>query len=151
MKIYVERIPEEGLLLEGEEPPQIIDIEESQEKFKENILVEIRAYKVSGNLIVVGSLSTHVQLICSRCLEQFSYLIDDKHFSYDCEILGRDIIDLTDPIREDMIIGLPIRPLCREDCKGLCSQCAQNLNLGECGCQKSSESGGPFSVLGDYF
>jgi len=149
MKIYVDRIPEEGLLLEAEEPPRIIDIGETQEKFKDNIYVRIRAFKVSGNLIVTGSLSTHVQLACSRCLDQFLYLIDNKQFSYDCEILDRDIIDLTEPIREDMIVGLPIRPLCREDCKGLCGQCGQNLNLGECGCKKDSRSSGPFSVLDD--
>lgn len=151
MKIYIERIPEEGLLLEAEESPQIIDIGDAQEKFKEKIQVRIRVYKISGNLIVVGTLATHVQLVCSLCLDHFSYLIENKGFTYDCEILGRDIIDLTEPIRDDMIIGLPLRPLCREGCLGLCVRCGQNLNLGVCGCPKDDKPQGPLSVLGDLF
>lgn len=136
------------MALESEENPEIVDIGESQEKFKEPISVRIRAFKVSGNLIVTGSLATQVTLVCGKCLKEFTYLIGNKKFAYDCEILGRDIIDLTDPIREDIIIGLPVKPLCDEGCKGLCPSCGQNLNEGYCKCHKDlSPREGPFSVL----
>ncbi len=152
MKIYIERIPEEGLLLEGEKSPDILQIQNDREKFEENIQIEVRAFRVSGNLIVVGRIATHVELICSNCLENFEFSIENEQFSYDCEILGRDVIDITDPIREEIIMGLPLRPLCRENCKGLCSQCGQNLNLGSCHCKKPKKKGkttqgSPFDVL----
>ncbi|MBI1883050.1 MAG: DUF177 domain-containing protein [Chlamydiae bacterium] len=150
MKVYVDRIPEEGLLLEGEESGEIVDMGEGHEKFSENILVRLHVYKVSGKLIVTGSLSTHALLSCGRCLEVFSYLIDNKKFTYDCDIEGRDIIDLTEPVREDIIIGLPVRPLCREGCRGLCNRCGQNLNVKKCKCDfRTPFSAGPFDVLDD--
>lgn len=149
MKVYIDRIPEDGLSLESEESPKIIDIEDTQENFKENISVRIRAFKISDNLIVTGTLSTHVTLVCSKCLKKFPYLIENKKFAYDCEILNQDIIDLTDSIREDIIVALPVRPLCYEGCKGLCSRCGQNLENGNCGCQKELTQDGPFDVLDD--
>lgn len=151
MKIYIDRIPEEGLILEGEEPSNIIDIQASEEQFNENIHVSIMVHKVSGKLIVLGTVSTHVSLICSLCCGSFSYLVENKRFTYDCDLEGRDIIDLTEPIREDIIVGLPLRPLCRQDCRGLCAQCAKNLNIEKCSCldKKSNES--PLGTLGDFF
>lgn len=151
MKVYIERIPEEGLLLEGEESPRIIDIGPSEERFKENIHISLKAYKITGKLIVGGVVWTDVVLICSLCSESFTYLIENKGFSYDCELEGRDIIDLTEPIREDILIGLPITPLCQKDCKGLCVECGKNLNFGKCGCLEKRVLKGPLGKLGDLF
>jgi uncharacterized protein len=39
-------------------------------------------------------------------------------------------------LRENVLLGLPVQPVCREDCRGLCSRCGANLNLGSCGCQE---------------
>jgi len=50
-------------------------------------------------------------------------LIDERH-----------ILDLTEVVRQDLWLGLPAAPACRADCKGLCPQCGQNCNQGECGC-----------------
>jgi len=151
MKVYVNRIPDEGMTLESEEPASIMELEEGQETFPEPILVKIKVFKVSGNLLVTGVLTTHVDVICSRCSERFLYLIEDKRFQYDCPVEEHDIIDLTGPIREDIIIGLPIRPICKPDCKGLCSQCGQNLNVKACACKVRGQQKGPFSVLDNYF
>ena len=104
------------------------------------------------NLILAITLSFLILYIWGGVnnVKKNPYPVDNKKFTYDCEILGRDIIDLTDPIREDMIIALPIRPLCDEACKGLCFQCGQNLNLNQCQCRKGEHTmGGPFSILED--
>ena len=149
MKIYVQRISENGMELESEEPQSIMDMESSEEQFLDSIRVRVKAFKVSGNLLVNGRISTNVTLTCSKCSETFSYPIDNEMFMYNCEILGRDIIDLTEPIREDIIVGLPIKPLCREGCCGLCSHCGKNLNEGDCSCSKiRHEFQGP--RLGDF-
>lgn len=52
------------------------------------------------------------------------YLIEDMHFNLD------------ELVREDVLLSLPTKILCREDCKGLCPYCGADLNKGECGCKK---------------
>ena len=44
-------------------------------------------------------------------------------------------IELDDLVREELLLALPVNVLCREDCKGLCPQCGQDLNLGSCECE----------------
>jgi len=48
---------------------------------------------------------------------------------------GASSADLTDEIRGGLLLRLPLKPLCREDCKGLCPGCGANLNQGKCGCR----------------
>ena len=55
-------------------------------------------------------------------------------------------IDLTEGIQEQVVLNLPMRPLCREDCKGLCAACGADLNLGECNCRRQPPDG-PFAAL----
>ena len=45
-------------------------------------------------------------------------------------------LDLTDDVREDILLSLPLKFLCQEDCRGLCPHCGQNLNEGTCSCQE---------------
>ena len=56
-------------------------------------------------------------------------------------------VDLTDAVRDALLLELPYRFLCSEDCKGLCSNCGINLNLGTCTCQEGAEVTNPFSAL----
>jgi uncharacterized protein len=48
--------------------------------------------------------------------------------------LGHDRVDLEPLARESLILDLPLVPLCREDCRGLCPTCGKDLNEGHCGC-----------------
>ncbi|HEX2986866.1 MAG TPA: DUF177 domain-containing protein, partial [Chloroflexota bacterium] len=50
------------------------------------------------------------------------------------------VLDLTEAIRQYVIVESPLQPLCDEECKGLCSQCGANLNLGPCDCQQLASS-----------
>ena len=47
-------------------------------------------------------------------------------------------VDISEPVRQTAILSLSMKPLCSEDCRGLCSQCGANLNEGDCGCVKES-------------
>ena len=51
-------------------------------------------------------------------------LIDQKH-----------IIDSTEVVRQDILVAIPMHPLCRPDCAGLCPECGENRNEGPCGCE----------------
>lgn len=52
-----------------------------------------------------------------------------------------DVIDLTEGLRQQLILGLPFKLLCREDCRGLCPRCGRNLNEGDCGCSPEERGG----------
>jgi uncharacterized protein len=103
---------------------------------------------------LVGSVVSELELSCSRCLEplrlpvaaQFDlrYLpvarsAVDTEREVNEEDLGtsyyrNDEIDLNELIREQFYLVLPMKPLCQDDCRGLCSQCGTNLNTDACDC-----------------
>jgi uncharacterized protein len=51
------------------------------------------------------------------------------------------VIDLSDDVREMVLLSVPLKLICREECRGLCSRCGADLNAGECGCAKETVSG----------
>lgn len=67
----------------------------------------------------------------------------------DITYLSHDYIDLSDVLAEQLQLQIPFQPLCKESCKGICSQCGTDLNLGRCACAKIQNKH-PFSVLSDY-
>ena len=100
-------------------------------------------------------LSASIEYIssCARCLtevpgvftfdlektvaprEVLSDLDEDKLDDY--AIIENGFLDIDEQIREQLEMEFPLRFLCREDCKGLCSKCGKNLNDGECDCDKN--------------
>jgi uncharacterized protein len=114
----------------------------------------VKLTRTNRGILVQGSLKTGVPLECSRCLKSFenpltinieeeyfpiidvnsgtaleipddpgSFMIDEHH-----------ILDLREAIRQNSLLAIPMKPLCREDCAGLCSQCGKNLNESTCDC-----------------
>ncbi len=102
-------------------------------------------------------MDTVLSLNCSRCLEQFSHPVQSKlksHFvpldnkvasagevelhaaDIDTEFYENDRVDLTQSVRDGILLAVPVIFLCREDCNGLCSRCGVNLNQGSCSCAK---------------
>ena len=111
----------------------------------------------SGSHIVVrGHFDTAVEVECARCLEpdrmDLNLPIEEEF-----QISGRlpeateveedelpedameplfvdNVLDLTELLRQDIVVAVPIKPLCDEACKGLCPRCGKNLNQGPCEC-----------------
>lgn len=67
----------------------------------------------------------------------------------DITYLSADYIDLSDVISEQLQLQVPFQPLCKDICKGMCSHCGTDLNLGRCACSKIKATS-PFSVLKDF-
>lgn len=102
----------------------------------------------AGIVTLNGQAAFTANVICSRCAEEFS-----KSFSVNVEhtlvselqnedsdefyLVENKELDLDALICEDIILSLPFVFLCKEDCKGICSQCGKNLNEGECSCKKA--------------
>jgi uncharacterized protein len=116
----------------------VIKAEVTLEKGLHQILLDVRVPGVDGCFL------------CDRCTEQFiksiscSYRkvyvtrdIDAAGFDGDeIEVLSPDtnIIDVSDDVRDALMVAIPLKNLCREDCAGLCVGCGKNLNTGHCDC-----------------
>ncbi len=107
---------------------------------------EFTAVRTSEGVYITGQLHTIQHIPCTRCLEDAVIEIDinlDDLFYYPPDtasegeyVLGEDgYIDLGPLVRELSILGVPLHPLCRENCQGLCPQCGQNFNQGQCECE----------------
>jgi uncharacterized protein len=137
MKINVKRIPAGGETLQGIEPPAIMELDEPDVRFPHEIAYDFLA-QIQGNaLLVTGALRTTATLRCSRCLAVFDLALQVGQFVFHQDLHGEDFVDLTANIREDIILELPQRALCRQGCKGLCARCGKNLNEGDCQCEPS--------------
>lgn len=101
----------------------------------------------SGDILTLNcAIHAVLELTCSRCLQKFGYSVDmtiEEEFTNsekankDDEIIfiDSDTIDITEIIENNIILTLPIKRLCKEDCKGLCQRCGINLNLSTCQCE----------------
>ncbi len=106
--------------------------------------------KIENNTGIVslsGVAKFSATVICSRCAEPFkqSFEIPVEHLlvkalededNDDYIVVENSVLDIDELVREDVIFSLPLRFLCNEDCKGLCSKCGKNLNEGKCDCKK---------------
>jgi uncharacterized protein len=115
--------------------------------------------RTDSGILARGRLVTEVGLTCSRCLgplrcplninieEEYYPTIDivtgaklatpedGEHFTID----ERHIQDLTEAVRQAAVVSIPMKPLCKDDCAGLCPVCGHNLNQGACGCPPREE------------
>lgn len=115
----------------------------------------VRMRRTNQGLLVDGWVELTLELSCNRCLktfeqpmhvdfeEQFYPTVDVisgmplEPFDED-EIFPIDAhheVDLTEAVRQNVLLALPMVTICQEDCRGLCPQCGQDLNLGSCGCK----------------
>ena len=104
-----------------------------------------------------GRVSTQVHTRCARCLEPVTYRLEaEMNVQFagsedpddpDLYLFEGSKADLTDALRDAVLLEMPYRALCREDCKGLCPKCGKNLNSGPCTCQEGDDVTNPFSAL----
>lgn len=142
MIIDVQRLAPEGETLTGEEPASAWALEGDRDvRAEKPIRYQVRAYVVSAELIVRGWLETEVQLRCSRCGEFFPMKVREGDFSCAVDLDSPSAtVDLTDEVRETMILLLPAFPVCAGQCRGLCPRCGRNLNEGTCECRPPADN-----------
>ena len=116
--------------------------------------LEFDIHKDKDRFRLVGRVRTELELTCSRCAEPYRLPVDaafDQRYlpaseastqaeseveedDLETSYYSEDQIDLNELMREQFYLALPMKPLCREDCRGLCAQCGMNLNTGTCDC-----------------
>ena len=132
-----------GLLVHG----QVCDFE-----FPAAAEVRLDYYRAGVELVFQGHIAGSVIGHCGRCLEEYGFEID-KDFTLvlvprqpqldtdelseddlDLSYYEGDQVDLSPLVREQIILALPTRPLCRDTCRGLCPHCGVDLNAQSCSC-----------------
>lgn len=139
MKIKLDQVPEEGIQIDVEEPAEIIDAKLDSVVFSKPVIISVFASKADNTLILAGKVKTEVDLKCGRCLKRFTQVLESKDFNCVCDINGLRDIDVTENIREEILLLLPLKPLCVKNCKGICPQCGQSLNEKKCSCKITKE------------
>ena len=135
MKVCVNEILSQGLDIEQELDPKVLALETVQVKYPSYINLHAHMEREKDIIYARISIKATESIACSRCLEWFDRTLErDADFIY--KPVGGHVIDLSDDIRDTMILEHPIRALCRADCKGLCYKCGANLNQIDCGCVK---------------
>lgn len=158
MKLNVHEIEEVAKDLVYDEPteslnPLLLHGSVCDFEFHQPAAVRLAYYRAGMELFFQGHIAGAVVGHCARCLEEYPFTIA-KDFSVvlvprgedlpggaglaadelDLSVYDGDLVDLTPVVREQIILALPTRPLCRDACRGLCATCGTNLNVERCRC-----------------
>lgn len=121
-------------------------------KYLENLKVDGLLEKSGQHYLIRGQLKTALELQCSRCLERF-YLPVDIGFQFnlvesgyqdeytldeDALFFSSDEVDIQPFIEQLIYSEIPLAPLCKPDCRGLCPVCGTNQNIAQCRCQNEN-------------
>jgi len=135
--------------------PASVDYHASEVKQVAPLEVTATAELLEGQIRIEGQLETKIEMVCARCLETVVEEVsrnfdlfyapmpkDTKHKEDrlkddDTEIgfFEGDGLFLADVLREQVLLALPLKVICRSDCRGLCPNCGANLNHEECRCE----------------
>jgi uncharacterized protein len=149
LKIKIADIRQGSSALKTTVKPQDIGLA-SEHEFREPIDLFISINRISNTITVNIHIDTRIDLVCDRCVENFQ-----TEFSNDVKLLftrdsdmmqaeqdlvfvlekQQDEIDLTEPLRQTMLLEVPFKRVCQPECKGLCARCGSDLNKTRCECK----------------
>lgn len=127
----------------------VADISATDEHFWLNGNIEVLGEVINNGrfLVVDGKITATARLICTRCLKEFSHLLDipfSERFSdkaedlMDDEVNGYsgDEIDIAEAVRETLLLAEPLKAVCSKECLGLCQKCGCDRNINPCSCEQ---------------
>ncbi|HIJ61041.1 MAG TPA: DUF177 domain-containing protein, partial [Nitrospirae bacterium] len=127
--------------------------------FKSPIIGFVKIFKTNSQVIIEGVIKSTLELNCSRCLNDYQFttnsvintvfhpasvLTKDDNYELhtgelDTEFYKNDEIDLIEFLIQEIRLNIPMKPLCKDDCKGLCPNCGVDLNSETCDCNKEAQ------------
>jgi uncharacterized protein len=135
--------------------PGTLDFHSGEFRQLEPLEVRATAELVEGQIRIFGTLHTRLEMVCARCLEAVTEEVsknfdlfyrpmttigrdEEMHLNLDeteIAFFEGDGLFLADVLAEQVILALPMKVICRSDCRGLCPHCGANLNHEECRCE----------------
>ncbi len=110
------------------------------------VVCDLQCELLEDELLVRGSLAVRCACQCCRCGCDFEAVYTEEAFCETFDVAGAVTLDLTEAVREGILIALPLYPICKEACKGVCLRCGQDLNAGPCTCNTEGGSS-PWDAL----
>jgi uncharacterized protein len=150
MRLILSDIPEDGLHQEAD-----LQITVGEDAQKEKARVSIDVHKYGKRVTLKGSAEMSSLFACSRCLKEFQLPLradfeeeylpapelnvgEEEPADEELEpgLYRGDEINIEELIREQMLLAVPMKPLCKPDCLGICPKCGRDLNEAVCGCRQ---------------
>lgn len=120
-------------------------------EFPEDVRVTVSLEKTSSEIMLKARLQISGTFACDRCVARFSLSLSPSYRMYyvwdhassqgldpsEVQVVqpGLSVIDISDDVRQTILLAVPLKLLCREDCRGLCAGCGVNLNSEACRCE----------------
>lgn len=153
-QVVASKIPAEGLSLTFTEDPAALEVAVRGVRFLQPLSVEVLLVMAGSAVTVTGRIAVPVAFECVRCLREFPAALDipvaakfmpalpslapGQHPMPEDEAedyyYRDDVVVLDDLVRQEVLLALSLSPQCRPECRGLCGQCGQDLNVGTCTC-----------------
>jgi uncharacterized protein len=158
MRIEVENLTAKGLPFAHRYGAEEVELEEEGARLVAEAMVEGSASRKGQEVRLRGEIKTEVELLCDRCLAAarmpLAVEFDTSFIPREVEATKEenvelqpedlllstyegDAVDLDELVREQILLALPLRHLCREECKGLCQTCGADLNAADCSCERA--------------
>lgn len=130
-------LPDTPYLLDGTESTEILELPPDADPPLApagDIEYHLSAVLAGADLIVTGKASVPLATVCARCLDDIRVTIEVKDLCFHFEKVRDLEVDLTDDVREELLLAIPACFYCSPDCKGICPTCGTNLNHASCTC-----------------
>ena len=130
-------LPDTPYLLEGTEPADVLELPPDADPPLApagGISYHLSAVMAGSDLIVTGSASVPLATVCARCLDDVRVTVSVKNLCFHFEKVKDLEVDLTEDVREELLLAVPSCFYCSPDCKGICPMCGANLNHETCSC-----------------
>ena len=146
-------------------PFESLDLPKEYSSTGQDVDVNLYIIKEKDGYVVSLDIDSDIQVECSRCLEPFnmditgsSSIVFSKKLGKDKELKEKDLnveyleneeqFNVNDLVREEILVQTPMKPLCDENCKGICPICGANKNENPCSCEeKQKRENSPFAKL----
>lgn len=135
--IPLEDFPEEGMVLRGELDDRMFDLNSDDVRSTGPVQYHLEVQLYDTELVVRGELTAPFCLRCTRCLEEMEYIVQIDDVSYAVEVKGQVAVDLTEEVREDILLELPGYP----KCELVGQECEINDKFGDFRLDKDPQSG----------
>ena len=142
-------LPDTPYLLDGTESAEILELPPDADPPLApagDIAYHLSAVMAGADLIVTGRASVPLATVCARCLDDIRVTIAVKDLCFHFEKVRDLEVDLTDDVREELLLAVPSCFYCTPDCKGICPMCGANLNHASCSCDTRQAESEPDAV-----
>ena len=112
MKVHLNQIPNEGLHVEGTESSTMLDLKAPDIQPVSDVQYALDVGLSDGGFFATGEIGVDLELECVACLERFRFPLRVPTFACQIELTSSETVDLTEPVREDILLALPPHPHC---------------------------------------